>query len=358
MKRFMKSVCCGFPHNANGHAARSKERPLKPTVKDVARSAGVSVGTVSRVLAKNATVNEGIRNRVDQAIEKLGYSPSSLGRSLRLNKSDIIGFVIPDITNPFFADMAKHIEILASAAGYSVLLANTHDDPLAEKTQIQSLLGRAPAGIVIAPVSNSLVIERLVKGPVCVTVDRPLTGHSLVSVDNVEGGRLAAAYLLGLGHRRIGYICGPRTTEVSLQRLRGFSDEIARVSTECGDKVEFTAVEGQFDYKSGEEMGRRLLSAPANVRPTAIATANDQQAIGLLRCSRDMGIRVPHDLSIVGFDDIPLASLVLPRLTTIRQPVHEIAEIAIRAVLVRGAIDGPILLPPRVVERESTARVS
>jgi LacI family transcriptional regulator len=254
--------------------------------------------------------------------------------------------------------MAKHIEILASAAGYSVLLANTHDDPLAEKTQIQSLLGRAPAGIVIAPVSNSLVIERLVKGPVCVTVDRPLTGHSLVSVDNVEGGRLAAAYLLGLGHRRIGYICGPRTTEVSLQRLRGFSDEIARVSTECGDKVEFTAVEGQFDYKSGEEMGRRLLSAPANVRPTAIATANDQQAIGLLRCSRDMGIRVPHDLSIVGFDDIPLASLVLPRLTTIRQPVHEIAEIAIRAVLVRGAIDGPILLPPRVVERESTARVS
>jgi LacI family transcriptional regulator len=156
-------------------------------------------------------------------------------------------------------------------------------------------------------------------------------------------------------HRRIGYICGPRTTEVSLQRLRGFSDEIVWMSIECGGEVEFTAVEGQFDYRSGEEMGRKLLEAPANVRATAIATANDQQAIGLLRCSRDMGIRVPQDLSIVGFDDIPLASLVLPRLTTIRQPVHEIAEIAIHAVLGRSVISGSILLPPSVVERESTA---
>ncbi|WP_175552145.1 substrate-binding domain-containing protein, partial [Pararhizobium antarcticum] len=112
------------------------------------------------------------------------------------------------------------------------------------------------------------------------------------------------------------------------------------------------------DYRSGEEMGRRLLSVPVNARPTAIATANDQQAIGLLRCSRDMGIRVPEDLSIVGFDDIPLASLVLPRLTTIRQPVQQIAEIAIRAVLGRGTIDGPIRLPPILVERESTARLS
>lgn len=332
------------------------ELNLKPTVKDVARDAGVSLGTVSRVLAKNATVNEAIRLRVEEVIEKLGYSPSSLGRSLRLNKSDIIGLVIPDITNPFFADLAKHLEVLASAAGYSVLLANTHDDPEAEKTQIQSLLGRVPAGIVIAPVSNSLVGERLSKGLVCVTIDRPLAGHSLVSVDNIEGGRMAAEHLLELGHIRIGYIGGPSTIDVSLQRLRGFREEIAMAAERFGRDVEFTVVEGQFDYKSGEEMGRRLLSVPVERRPTAIATANDQQAIGLLRCSRDMGIRVPEDLSIVGFDDIPLASLVLPRLTTIRQPVQEIAEIAIRAVLGRGAINGPILLPPSVVVRESTAR--
>lgn len=328
---------------------------MKPTIKDVARDAGVSLGTVSRVLGKNATVNRAIRLRVEEVIEKLGYSPSSLGRSLRLNKSDIIGLVIPDITNPFFAELAKHLEVLASAVGYSVLLANTHDDPEAEKTQIKSLLGRVPAGIVIAPVSNSLVSERLSKDMVCVTIDRPLAGHSLVSVDNIEGGRLAAEHLLTLGHIRIGYIGGPRTTEVSLLRLKGFSDAIATAAGRFGKDVELTVVEGQFDYKSGEEMGRKLLSVPVEIRPTAIATANDQQAIGLLRCSRDMGIRVPEDLSIIGFDDIPLASLVLPRLTTVRQPIQEIAEIAIRAVLGRGAIDGPILLSPRIVVRESTA---
>jgi LacI family transcriptional regulator len=330
---------------------------LKPTVKDVAREAGVSLGTVSRVLAKNTTVNERIRQRVEQVIETLGYSPSSLGRSLRLNKSDIIGLVIPDITNPFFSDLAKHLEILASAAGYSVLLANTHDDPQAEKTQIQSLLGKVPAGIVIAPVSGSLVSEKLPRDLVCVTIDRPMKGHPLVSVDNIEGGRLAAAHLLDLGHRRIGYISGPGSTEVSLQRLSGFKDEIAKASTEIDVEVELAVVEGQFDYKSGEEMGRTLLSVAAGMRPTAIATANDQQAIGLLRCSRDMGINVPGDLSIVGFDDIPLASLVLPRLTTIRQPIQEIAEIAMQAVLGRAAIEEPILLKPFLVERESTARL-
>ncbi|KQQ55124.1 LacI family transcriptional regulator [Rhizobium sp. Leaf311] len=331
---------------------------MKPTVKDVARDAGVSIGTVSRVLSKNATVNAGIRQRVEESIARLGYSPSSLGRSLRLNKSDIIALVIPDITNPFFADLAKHLEVLASAAGYSVLLANTHDDPEAEKTQVQSLLGRVPAGIVIAPVSNSFAGERLSKGVACVTVDRPLAGYSLVSVDNVEGGRLAAEHLLELGHRRIGYIAGPSTTEVSLQRLQGFRDEIVSAQTRLGGEIQFTSVEGHFDYKSGEEMGRRLLSVPEEMRPTAIATANDQQAIGLLRCSRDMGIRVPEDLSIVGFDDIPLASLVLPRLTTIRQPVQQIAEIAVRAVLEQRSIDGPILLPPSIITRESTAFLS
>lgn len=332
------------------------EIALNPTVKDVARDAGVSVGTVSRVLAKNETVNPAIRQRVEAVIERLGYRPSSLGRNLRLNKSDIIGLVIPDITNPYFAELAKHLETLASAAGYSVLLANTHDDPKAECKQVQSLLGHVPAGIVIAPVSGSLVGGILPDGLVSVTIDRPLTGHSLVAVDNFEGGRLAASHLLELGHRRIGYISGPSTTDVSIQRLNGFRYQIQEVlSNRSQGAVELTVLEGNFDYKSGEALGRRLLNGDADVRPTAIATANDQQAIGLLRASRDLGIRVPEDLSIVGFDDIPLASLVLPRLTTVRQPIEEIAEIAIRAVLGRGPVEGPIALKPSLVERDSTA---
>jgi LacI family transcriptional regulator len=329
---------------------------LNPTVKDVAREAGVSVGTVSRVLAKNQTVNPDIRQRVEDVIVKLGYRPSSLGRSLRLNKSDIIGLIIPDITNPFFSELAKHLETLASAAGYSVLLANTHDDPTAERTQVQSLLTRVPAGIVIAPVSGSLVGEILPKGLISVTIDRPLAGHSLIAVDNFEGGRLAASHLIELGHRRIGYISGPSTTAVSLQRLSGFRNEVQRLSPAfLRTPLELTTLEGNFDYRSGEEIGSKLLQGGPDVRPTAIATANDQQAIGLLRASRDMGIRVPEDLSIVGFDDIPLASLVSPRLTTIRQPIQKIAQIAVRTVLGRGPIDGPIALKPCIIERESTA---
>jgi LacI family transcriptional regulator len=332
------------------------EIALYPTVKDVARGAGVSVGTVSRVLAKNETVNPAIRQRVEEVIARLGYRPSSLGRNLRLNKSDIIGLIIPDITNPFFAELAKHLETLASAAGYSVLLANTHEDPNAECKQVQSLLGRVPAGIVIAPVSGSLVGEMLSDSLVSVTIDRALSGHSLVATDNFEGGRLAASHLLELGHRRIGYISGPSSTDVSIQRLNGFRGPIEEMlSTRSQGAVELTVLEGNFDYKSGEAIGRQLLQGDIEHRPTAIATANDQQAIGLLRASRDLGVRVPEDLSIVGFDDIPLASLVLPRLTTVRQPIEEIAEIAVRAVLGRGPIVGQITLKPALVERDSTA---
>ena len=129
---------------------------MNPTIKDVAQRAGVSVGTVSRVLAKNKTVSEDIRAKVEATIDAIGYRPNILGRSLRLAKTDIIGLVVPDITNPFFAELAKQVEMLASAEGYSVLLANTHDDPDAEKQQIETLLGRLPAGLILVPVSNSL----------------------------------------------------------------------------------------------------------------------------------------------------------------------------------------------------------
>lgn len=302
---------------------------MNPTIKDVAQRAGVSVGTVSRVLAKNKTVSEDIRAKVEATIDAIGYRPNILGRSLRLAKTDIIGLVVPDITNPFFAELAKQVEMLASAEGYSVLLANTHDDPDAEKQQIETLLGRLPAGLILVPVSNSLA-DGLASRTRTVTVDRPLSGHALVSVDNRQGGYLAADHLLSLGHRRLGYISGPGTTEVSGERRGGFVQRLEEFrKSHPGDYVPPQIVEGHFDYRSGEELGKQLLTQHVASRPTAIATASDQQAIGLLRAADDMGLRVPNDLSIVGFDDIPLASLVLPRLTTIRQPIDEIARLAL-----------------------------
>ncbi|HEV7310091.1 LacI family DNA-binding transcriptional regulator [Ensifer sp.] len=328
---------------------------MNPTIKDVAQRAGVSVGTVSRVLAKNKTVNEDIRLKVEATIEAIGYRPNILGRSLRLAKTDIIGLVVPDITNPFFAELAKHVEMLASAEGHSVLLANTHDDPEAEKQQIETLLGRLPAGLILVPVSNSLV-DTLVTRTRTVTVDRPLSGHALVAVDNRHGGYLAADHLLSLGHRRLGYISGPSTTEVSGERREGFLSRLAAFSeTHSGEHVAPQVLEGHFDYRSGEELGKKMLMQPAGTRPTAIATASDQQAIGLLRAAGDMGLRVPHDLSIVGFDDIPLASLVQPRLTTIRQPIDEMARLALKGVLGSHRLEEEYKLQPVLIERGSCA---
>ncbi|MDO9416732.1 LacI family DNA-binding transcriptional regulator [Pararhizobium sp.] len=328
------------------------------TIKDVAQHAGVSVGTVSRVLAKNSTVSEAIRLKVEGVIERLGYRPSSLGRNLRLNRTYLIGLLIPDITNPFFAELAKHVEMLASAEGYSVLLANTHDDPKAEQQQVEALLSRLPFGIILVPVSDSL-INTIVAGTRTVTVDRPLRGHALVGVDNARGGYLAADHLLALGHRNLGYISGPSSTEVSRARRAGFVSRVSEFQAQNpGSVTEPQIVEGNFDYTSGEKLGRILLQSPPDRRPTAIATASDQQAIGLMRAAADMGIRVPQDLSIIGFDDIPLASLVFPRLTTIRQPIAEIARIALEAVLGRLSLQKEWMLEPVLINRNSSAAVA
>ncbi|APG84755.1 LacI family DNA-binding transcriptional regulator [Sinorhizobium americanum] len=325
---------------------------LTVTIKHVAKAAGVAVGTVSRVLAKNKTVNEEIRIRVEEAIQELGYQPNSLGRSLRLNKTDLIGLVIPDITNPFFAELAKHVEMLASSEGYSVLLANSHDDPAAEQQQVQALLGRLPRGLILVPVSESTIGD-LVSGKNTVTVDRPLQGQTLVGVDNRRGGYLAADHLLSLGHRRIAYMSGPPTLDVARERREGFVGRIREFQQQHPSQpLAFQTVDGNFDYRAGEELGNRLLRQEHP--PTAIATASDQQAIGLMRAAADVGLSIPNDLSIVGFDDIPLASLVLPRLTTIRQPLAEIARIALKAILSRSSTPHDCKLEPVLVERNST----
>lgn len=323
-----------------------------PGIKDVARRANVSVGTVSRVLAKNETVNPELREIVETAIRELNFRPNGLARGLRRSRSDMIGLVIPDITNPFFAELAKHVEAIASAAGFSVLLSVSNDDPQRERTQVESLLNSFPTGIIVVPT------HRPSAGPwtsdvATVVLDRPFADYPLISVDHYGGAGLAARHLLDLGHRRIGYIAGPADTPVSRQRLAGFRDMLA------AGGVTPLVVEGQFDYGSGETLGRALLDRPAAKRPTAIATASDQQAIGLLRVVNDLGLAVPGDLSIVGFDDISLASLVTPRLTTVRQPLDAIAARAVAAVTGAGAIPAaPELQPAMLVVRHSTGPVA
>jgi LacI family transcriptional regulator, galactose operon repressor len=295
-------------------------------IKDVAARAKVSVGTVSRVLAKNETVRPELRALVETAIRELNFRPNGLARGLRRSRTDMIGLVIPDITNPFFAELAKHVEAIASASGYSVLLSITNDDSTRERAHVESLLKSYPTGIIVVP-THVVATETWSSTIATVVLDRPFSGYPLISVDHYQGAGLAAQHLLALGHRRIAYIAGPADAPVSRQRCSGFWDTLTP------DGIAPWIVEGNFDYASGETAGRHLLDRPSDQRPSAVATASDQQAIGVLRAANDLGLDVPGDVSIVGFDDIPLTNLVTPRLTTIRQPVEQIAARAVSAIL-------------------------
>ncbi|MGH6860298.1 MAG: LacI family DNA-binding transcriptional regulator [Phyllobacterium sp.] len=317
-------------------------------IKDVAARANVSVGTVSRVLAKNETVGKELRELVEATIRELNFRPSGVARGLRRSRTDMIGLVIPDITNPFFAELAKYVEAIACKAGFSVLLSITNDDPNIELSQIESLLKSYPTGMIVVPTQFG-TSQGWKSHVATVAVDRRLSGYPLISVDHYAGAGLAAQHLLDLGHRSIGYIAGPANSPVSRERRSGFLDRL--VAAGIRPEIE----EGNFDYQSGESLGRLLLDRPRKRRPTAIATASDQQAIGLIRIATDLDIRIPDDVSIVGFDDIPLANLIAPRLTTIRQPVEQIAARAVASAIGTPPQDDELLQATLVV-RNSTTR--
>ncbi|EJN05332.1 LacI family DNA-binding transcriptional regulator [Phyllobacterium sp. YR531] len=321
-------------------------------IKDVAARANVSVGTVSRVLAKNETVGRELRELVEATIRELNFRPSGVARGLRRSRTDMIGLVIPDITNPFFAELAKHVEAIASQAGFSVLLSITNDDPKIELSQIETLLRSYPTGLIVVPTQFGAP-AKWQSDIATVAVDRRLKNYPLISVDHYAGAGLAARHLLQLGHKRIAYIAGPNESPVSRERRNGFLETLIAAG------VQPEIAEGHFDYQSGEILGKRLLTRPENTRPTAIATASDQQAIGLLRAASDLDLKVPENLSIIGFDDIPLANLITPRLTTISQPVEQIAARAVAFII----SDNPApatdeLLDATLVVRNSTAALS
>lgn len=326
------------------------------TVRDVARHAGVSVGTVSKVLSNDTTVKQALRERVHQAVSDLGYRPNRAARALRTKKINILGLVVPDITNPFFAQLAKGIETEAAERGHTVILTNSHDDPATEERQIEALIEQSPRGLIVvaSPESNR---ASATSGVPILSLDRRFADCPLVSTDHFAGSAKMAQHLFELGHRRIAYLSGPRNAEVSRLRLSGFVTRMDALGT-VSDPVELTAHEGAFDYESGERLARRLLAPPPSERPTAIATASDQMAIGVLRAATDMGLSVPAELSVAGFDDITLAALVVPRLTTVAQPTDALARNAVTQLLCDGdAALSDVSIEGELVIRDSTARV-
>ncbi|MBU2867396.1 LacI family DNA-binding transcriptional regulator [Pacificibacter marinus] len=324
------------------------------TVKDVAQRAGVSVGTVSKVLSRNPTVKPALRERVMHAVDELGYKPNLAARALRTNKVNVIGLVVPDISNPYFAQLVKCVEAEASKQGHMVMMVNTDDDPAIEITQINALLAQSPHGLIVIG-STERDMEPIKTEVPIVSLDRRFLNYKLISADHVGGSAQVAEHLFHLGHRRIAYISGQLSTEVGRLRKQGFCDRLTALAGRTAS-LELTSIEGQFDYTSGDEIARRLLSVDADKRPTAIATASDQQAIGVLRAARDLNIDVPQQLSIVGFDDIILAELVVPRLTSVSQNTVEMARLAVHCLLSEAALSPQDHVIDTVLkERGSTA---
>lgn len=329
------------------------------SVKDVAASAGVSLGTVSNVLNRPEQVKPATRARVERAMRDLGFVRNEAARQLRAGTSRTLGYVMLDATNPFFTDVAQGIEVAAEAAGLSLFLCNSNNRAAREDAHVARLLQQRVQGILITPVnpySPELTAASQQRVPI-VLVDRHRRDDALcsVSVDDVLGGRLAVEHLLARGHRRVAFIGGAMDIGQVRERLEGARAAWQESGLPPGDLVVLDTAD--LSIREGLAAGERL--AGLSRRPTAAFCANDMLALGLLQRSIGLGLRVPDDLAIVGFDDIDFAGAAAVPLTSLRQPRIELGETAARLMLEETSDPDhqhrQVVFEPEVVARASTA---
>lgn len=309
----------------------------KPTtMKHIAERARVSLGTVSHVVNGTASVREKLRERVLEAIDSLGYTPSQLARGLRRNSTNMLGMVIPDITNPFFPAVVRGVEDVAYRAFFHVVLCNADNDPAKEKGYIDALRSYRVAGLLVIPATEkNPALQRATPSslgvPVVYLDRRPSDwkGDS-VTVDNRLGAFEATEHLIKLGHKRLAMLSGPRHLTNALERLDGFRQALAKHKLTIEPEY---IQETKFDRDSGHRSAMRLLSMLP--RPTAIFAANDPVALGALFAARELGLSCPRDVSIVGFDDAEYDTLTEPTLTSVHQSGYQMGATAARILLER-----------------------
>jgi len=302
----------------------------KVTIREVATRAGVSVSTVSRVLnGKDAHhMRPETKARVLRAIEELEYIPVKAARSLRRQRTQVIGVLLPDVSNPFFSLLARGVESVAFERGYSILICDSNHSVEKESRYLDILLAESVEGIVFVPVGQPDMkrIERLLrKGVRIVVADRRVEGLPAVEADNRGGSRELAEYVLSLGYRKIAYIAGPKEVSTSQDRLLGFQEAME----EAGLKPVMVR-HGNFTYESGYELAKAILETE---KVEAIMCGNDLMAIGAIRAAEDKGLRVPEDLGVTGFDHVPWSELMRPKLTTVEIPAYNMGQAAIRQFL-------------------------
>ena len=305
------------------------------TIKEVADLAGVSITTVSHVINSTRFVKQETRQRVIEAMQRLNYRPNNTARSLRMGISKMLGLMVPDNSNPFFAEMARKIENLCYENGYNVILCNSDNNQEREASYIELLIGKMVDGVIfIASGNQPDHLTKLVEAEIpIVIVDREVNQQvaDVILVDNCRGGYLATEYLIQLGHRNLACISGSSKVTPSADRVQGYLQALHDYGLQPDhEKI----VSGDLSYEGGMKAMNTLLSL--SQPPTGVFCCNDLMAIGAMRAIRSASLRVPEDVSLVGFDDIFIASAVTPALTTIAQPISDIAGKAAELLLERA----------------------
>lgn len=328
-------------------------------IKEIAELAGVSITTVSHVINNTRFVSEKRRGLVLQAMARLNYRPNRIAQALRRRQSLVIGVILPDITNPYFADMARGIEDACFDKNYSAIICNSDGSTSVEAHYIAMLAEKQMDGIILVSVGDhgQRPPENIVSDIPFVMMDREMPGLAAdsVQVDNRLGGRMAAEHLFRLGHRSVLCIGGAPEVYPSWKRIDGFIEYMRENG--FPPPLRWVAA-GDFQAESGYALTRKALAG--KTRPTAIFAANDLMAYGAVRAAAEMGLRIPGDISVVGFDDINLSALFNPPLTTIKQPRLEMGETAVRLLLERAGERGMearrVMLPLELVERQTTGQ--
>jgi LacI family transcriptional regulator len=334
-------------------------------VKHVAARAGVSVGTVSNVLNRPDIVSEATRRKVLRAIAELGFVRNESGRQLRAGRSRTIAYLVLDASNPFFTDVARGIEQIARDAGVALYLCNSDGDVVRETDYLDLLLEQRVRGVLITPVNeDTSQLEALARrGMPVVLVDRSLgAAWCSVGVDDVEGGELAVTHLCEQGHRRIAFVGGPMRTVQVADRLEGTRKALAAAGRPA-DSLSVIETAG-LNVGEGRRAGERLIGLPRARRPTAAFCANDLVALGLLQQMTVMGVEVPGQLAIVGYDDIEFAGAAAVPLSSVRQPRELLGRTAANLLLAESAAgtdhvhEQVVFRPELVVRTSSIAPVS
>ncbi|WP_172370121.1 LacI family DNA-binding transcriptional regulator [Sporosarcina jiandibaonis] len=295
------------------------------TIKDVAKEAGVSVATVSRFLNKSGYVSENSAKNVLDAIKKLDYQPNSVARALFHKTSKMIGLIVPDITNPFFPELARAVEDVSMIYGYKVLLGNSDGDPEKEQNYLDLFDQKYVDGIIMTSRSSKTDLTLNTDTPIVVLDRANISGLPTVTSNNYEGARQAVELLIEKGAMHIAHIRGPREITSANDRYQGFIDEMLK------NNMDYVIAESAFNLKSAEEAAHHFFDKHKQI--DAIFCSNDTIAVGFLKVALKKGIQIPADLQIIGFDGVAFGEMVYPELTTVAQPIYDMGAMASRLLI-------------------------